>query len=104
MREILTSVLVPLADDLGEVGEPEESQAEQEKGEWVLSSWTLAHFCCEQVRTMLRGAWSHRRIQECQHVLQRYVRSRKRQRGHRENEQRAWLHTRCAQPAETFGA
>jgi hypothetical protein len=104
MREILTSVLLPLADDLGEAGEPEESQAEQEKGEWVLSSWTLAHFCCEQVRTMLRGAWSHRRIQECQHALQRYVRSRKRQRGHRESEQRAWLHTRCAKPAETLGA
>jgi hypothetical protein len=104
MREVLTSVLVPLADDLGEVGEPEESQAEQEKGEWVLSSWTLAHFCCEQVRTMLRGAWSRRRIQECQQALRRYVRSRKRKRGHRETEQRAWVQHRCRQPAAALGA
>jgi hypothetical protein len=55
MREPLTSVLEPRADDVGERSEPEESQAEQEE-QWVLSSWTLAHFCGEQVRTMLRGA------------------------------------------------
>jgi len=89
---------------LGEVGEPEESPAEQEKGEWVLRSWTLAHFCGEQVRTMLRGAWSRRRRQECQQALRRYVRSRKRQRGHRETEQRAWGQHRCRQPAAALGA
>ena len=104
MREILTSVLLPLADDLGEVDEPQESLAQQEKEEWVLSSWTLAHFCCEQVRTMLRGAWSRRRIQECQQALRRYVRSRKRKRGHRETEQRAWVQHRCRQPAGALGA
>ena len=104
MRQVLTSVLVPLADDLREVGKPEESQAEPEEGEWVLSSWTLAHFCCEQVRTMLRGAWSHRRIQECQHALRRYVRSRKRKRGHRETEQRAWLQRRCPQLGDALRA
>jgi hypothetical protein len=101
MRELLTSVLLPLADEIHDLGEQEGSQREEETPEWVLSSWTLAHFCCEQVRTMLRGAWSHRRIQECQQALQRYVRSRKRKRGHRETEQRAWVRTRCAQPAET---
>jgi hypothetical protein len=97
MREVLTGVLEPMAKDIRQVEEPEEE-------EWVLSSWTLAHFCGEQVRTMLRGAWSRRRTQECQHALRRYVRSRKRQRGHRETEQRAWVQRRCCQPAETFGA
>ncbi|MGZ3621916.1 MAG: hypothetical protein ACXWPG_02320, partial [Ktedonobacteraceae bacterium] len=66
---------------------------------WVLSSWTLAHMCGEQVRTMLRGAWSRRRIQECQHALQRYVRSHQRKRRHRESEQRAWLQSRSRLPA-----
>jgi Transposase DDE domain len=103
MRERLTSVLEPLADDVGEMSEPEESQAEQEE-EWVLSSWTLAHFCGEQVRTMLRGAWSRRRIQQCQQILRRYVRSHKRQRGHRETEQRAWVQYRYLHPAGALGA
>jgi hypothetical protein len=104
MREVLTSVLEPLADDLREGSAQEEGFGEPEAGEWILSSWTLAHFCCEQVRTMLRGAWSHRRIQQCQYALRRYVRSRKRQRGHRETEQRAWVQRRCSHPAETLGA
>lgn len=103
MREVLTSVLEPLAEDVCEVseGEGEENQripAEEEQ-EWVLSSWTLAHMCGEQVRTMLRGAWSRRRMQECQHALQRYVRSHRRKRGHRESEQRAWLQSRGRLPA-----
>ena len=104
MREILTSVLVPLADDLSEVSESAEGPGEPETGEWILSSWTVAHFCCEQVRTMVRGAWSHRRIQQCQQALQRYVRSRKRKRGHRETEQRAWLQRRGSPPAQAAGA
>lgn len=101
MREVLTSVLEPLAEDVCEVsegegeGEGEENQAEQE---WVLSSWTLAHVCSEQVRTMLRGAWSRQRIQACQHALQRYMRSHRRTRGHRESEQRAWVQSRGRQP------
>ena len=82
MRGILTSALVPLADDLPDVREPAEGAEAQEAEAWILSSWTLAHFCCEQVRTMVRGAWSHRRLQECQPALQRYMRSRKRKRGH----------------------
>jgi hypothetical protein len=104
MREILTSVLVPLADDLSDGRELTESVEESEAGEWILSSWTLAHFCCEQVRTMLRGAWTHRRIEQCQQALQRYVRSRKRKRGHRETEQRAWLQCRGSQTAQARGA
>ena len=91
MREVLTSVLEPLAEDVRAVSEDEESQQEQD---WILSSWTLAHFCSEQVRTMVRGAWSRRRTQECQQALQRYVRSHKRKRGHRESEQRAWVQSR----------
>lgn len=97
MREVLTSVLEPLAEDVREVNHDEQSQqeqGEQETGDWILSSWTLAHFCCEQVRTMVRGAWSRRRTQECQQALQRYVRSHKRKRGHRESEQRSWVQTR----------
>jgi hypothetical protein len=104
MREVLSSVLEPLAEDVCEVsegeGEEEQSQGEQEEEQdWVLSSWTLAHVCGEQVRTMLRGAWSHRRIQECQHALRRYMRSHRRKRGHRESEQRAWLQSRGRLPA-----
>jgi len=64
----------------------------------------LAHFWCEQVRTMVRGAWSQRRIQECQSALQRYVRSHQRKRGHRETEQRALVQRRCPPPAEAGGA
>jgi len=104
MREILTSVLVPLADDLSDVSEQAEGIQEPEAGEWILSSWTLAHFCCEQVRTMLRGAWSHQRIEQCQQALLRYVRSRQRKRGHCETQQRAWLQRRCCPSAEAAGA
>jgi hypothetical protein len=104
MREILTSTLMPLADDLAAVREPAEGAGEPEAEAWILSSWTLAHFCCEQVRTMVRGAWSQRRIQECQPALQRYVHSHKRKRGHRETEQRALVQRRCPQPAEAGGA
>lgn len=104
MRDVLSGVLEPLAEDLPDGSEQQGSQGEEDAPEWVLSSWTLAHFCCEQVRTMVRGAWSHRRIQQCQSALRRYVRSRKRKRGHRETEQRAWVQRQWFQPAETFGA
>ncbi len=104
IRELLTSVLVPLAEDIGQVEESQESQGELEAAEWILSSWTVAHFCCEEVRTMLRGAWSRRRKQECQQALRRYVCSRKRQRGHRETEQCAWVQRKCVQPAGAVGA
>ena len=104
MREVLTSALVPLADDLPDGSEQAEGVGEPEAGEWIRSHWTLAHFCCEQVRTMVRGAWSHRRLQECQQALQRYVRSRKRKRGHHETEQCAWLQRRCPPPASAGGA
>jgi Transposase DDE domain len=93
LRELLTSVLQPSQEEVRVWA----SEAEPGQGEEVLSSWTLAHFCCEQVRTMLRGAWTRQRIQQCQHALRRYVTSRKRKRGHRESEQRAWLQTRCSQ-------
>ena len=104
MREVLTSVLEPLAEDVCEVseceGEGEQNQGEpEEEQDWVLSSWTLAHVCGEQVRTMLRGAWSRQRIQQCQHALRRYMRRHRRKRGHRESEQRAWLQSRGRQPA-----
>ena len=98
MRGVLSSVLQPSQ----EVIRQEESDAEpeaQQQGEPILSSWTLAHFCGEQVRTMLRGAWTRQRIQQCQYALRRYVRSRPRPRGHRESEQRTWLQTRCSQLA-----
>jgi Transposase DDE domain len=99
MREVLTSVLEPLAEGVRDVSEDEESQGEQEAEDWILSSWTLAHFWCEQVRTMLRGAWSRPRTQECQRALRRYVRSHPRTRGHCESEQRAWVQSRGRQPA-----
>ena len=99
MREVLTSVLEPLAEDVCEVSEGEENQQEsEEEQDWVLSSWTLAYMCGEQVRTMLRGAWSRQRIQQCQHSLRRYMRSHRRKRGHRESEQRAWVQSRGRLP------
>ncbi len=91
MREILTSTLMPLADDLAAVREPAEGAGEPEAEAGILSSWTLAHL-------------SQRRIQECQSALQRYVRSHQRKRGHRETEQRALVQRRCPPPAEAGGA
>ena len=99
MREVLTSVLEPLAEDVCEGSESEGEGEPEEEQDWVLSSWTLAHMCAEQVRTMVRGAWSRRRMQECQHALRRYVRSHRRKRGHLESEQRAWLQSRGRLPA-----
>jgi hypothetical protein len=96
LRGVLSSVLAPDPEAIREWESDEERDVRQE-AEGILSSWTLAHFCCEQVRTMLRGAWTRQRIQHCQHALRRYVSSRKRKRGHRESEQRAWLQTRCSQ-------
>lgn len=98
MRDLLGRVLEPLAEEVVpvEAGEPSE---QPEKAARILSSWTLAHFCCEQVRTMLRGAWSRDRMQQCQHALRRYVCSRARKRGHSETQQRAWLDTKWAQLA-----
>lgn len=47
MREVLTSILEPLTADVHEMSELEEHQGEQEATDWILSSWTLAHFCCQ---------------------------------------------------------
>ena len=99
VRELLLGLLEPLREDIAELAEPEEESQEQAGPEWVLSSWTLAHVCSEQVRTMLRGAWTGQRIQRCLPLLWRYLCSRKRPRGHQETEQRAWLLTREVQRA-----
>jgi len=99
MRELLLGLLEPPIEEINELGEPEEDHQEQGAAQWVLSSWTLAHFCCEQVRTLLRGAWSRQRLRHCLHLLARYLCSRKRPRGHGETEQRAWLDTREVQRA-----
>ena len=98
LRELLTQVLSPTQGQIRELYEPEqEDEEESEESQWVISSWTVAHFCCEEVRTMLRGAWTRRRKQECEPALRRYVLSRKRKRGHRETEQRAWLEAKYLQ-------
>jgi hypothetical protein len=97
LRELLTQVLSPTQEPINQIGEPEVCEEEQEELQWVISSWTLAHFCCEEVRTMLRGAWTRRRKQECEPALRRSVFSRKRKRGHRESEQRAWLEAKYHQ-------
>ena len=101
LRELLLGLLEPRGEDIAEVVEPEEEEHEQE---WVLSSWTLAHVCSEQGRTMLRGAWTRRRIQHCLPFLRRYLCSRKRPRGHQETEQRAWLLRREIQRADRLRA
>src|SRR5204863_9977314 len=104
LRELLTQVLSPAQGAIKQISEPEECEEEQEEQQWIISSWTLAHFCCEEVRTMLRGAWTRRRKQECEPALRRYVFSRKRKRGHRETEQRVWLETKCRQLADRSAA
>ncbi len=101
LRERLLSLLEPLAEDIVELAEGQEAQDEPER---VLSSWTLAQVCSEQVRTMLRGAWTRRRIQVCLPFLLRYLCSRQRPRGHQETEQRAWLLRREVQRAERLRA
>jgi hypothetical protein len=97
LRGLLTQVLSPMQEQIKQVWEPEECQEEPEESQWVFSSWTVAHFCCEEIRTMLRGAWTRRRKQECAPALLRYVLSPKRKRGHRESEQRAWLEAKYCQ-------
>jgi len=98
LRDLLTQVLLPTQGHMTELCEPEqEDEDESEALQWVMSSWTLAHFCCEEVRTMLRGTWTRRRKQECEPALRRYVLSRRRKRGHRETEQRAWLEAKYRQ-------
>ena len=97
LRELLTQVLLPMQGPINQIREPEDRDEEQEEQQWVISSWTLAHFCCEEVRTMLRGAWTRRRKQECEPALRRYIFSRKRKRGHRESEQRVWLEAKYRQ-------
>jgi hypothetical protein len=92
MQQVLTGVLSPCAGELREMKEEPSEEQESEEVEWVLSQWTLAHFCSEEVRTMLRGTWTRQRKEQCRAALQRYVRSRKRKRGHCFTEQRAWLH------------
>jgi len=94
LRELLTEVLQPPQGPIRQLAEPEQ---EVEASHWVISSWTVAHFCCEEVRTMLRGAWTRRRKQECEPDLRRYLLSRKRLRGHRETEQRAWVEAKYRQ-------
>jgi hypothetical protein len=101
LRELLLGLLEPLGEDIAELADREEEQDEQH---WVLSSWTLTHWCSEQVRTMLRGAWSRQRIEHCLPLLWRYVCSRKRPRGHQQTDQCAWLLSREVQRASRLRA
>lgn len=95
MEQLLTGVLSPCTGQIREVRESEQAEeGEPEQEGWVLSQWTLTHFCSEEVRTMLRGTWTRQRKEDCRLALQRYVRSRQRKRGHRQSEQRAWLQER----------
>lgn len=93
MREVLSTALESHDEDFTTVAEVVERVAASEgkAQEWIVSSWTVAHFCSEEVRTLLRGAWSRQRKHACQAALRRYVRSHPRKRVHRETEQRAWL-------------
>jgi DDE family transposase len=99
LRDLLTEVLLPTQGPISHAWESEECNEEPEEFQRVFSSWTVAHFCCEEVRTMLRGAWTRQRKLECAPALLRYVLSPKRKRGHRESEQRAWLETKYCQMA-----
>ena len=104
MREVLSAALAPMSEDIVELGVDLGVQEESQDELWILSSWTLAHFWSEEVRTMLRGAWTRQRKQACQQALRRYVRSHPRQRGHRESEQRAWLEARASQSSSAVPA
>lgn len=95
MRDLLSAVLTP---SVGPIEDERAIREEDQEDEWIISTWTVAHFCCEELRTFLRGTWSRERKQQCEEYLRRYVRSRKRKREHRETEQRAWLQARSSQP------
>ncbi len=91
MREVFESTLTAMTANMLMCAEPSE-----EANEEVVSSWTLAHFCIEMVRIMLRATWSTARKQQCREHLLRYVRSCPRPRGHSESEQRTWFQARAA--------
>ncbi len=73
------------------------TEASEEAEAGMLSSWALAHFCSEEMRTMLRNSWFRARKQQCRNPLLRYVRTRPRRREHRESGQRVWLQSRYCQ-------
>jgi hypothetical protein len=97
MRDLLSAVLTP---SVGPVEDERAIREQDQEEDWIISTWTVAHFCCEELRTLLRGAWSRERKQQCEEYLRRYVRSHKRKREHRETEQRAWLQARISQSME----
>jgi hypothetical protein len=99
LRELLLGLLEPVQEQITDLSAMEEGQPEQQADAWVLSSWTLAHFCCGQVRTMLRGAWTRQRIIDCLPLLWRYLCSHTRPRGHQQTDQCAWLLRREVQRA-----
>lgn len=99
LRELLLGLLEPLGEELTDLSALEAGQPKQQADAWVLSSWTLAHVCSEQVRTMLRGAWTRQRIEDCLPLLWRYLCSRTRPRGHQQTDQCAWLLRREVQRA-----
>src|SRR2546430_10958365 len=68
LRDLLTEVLSPMQGQIRQVWEPEERDEEPEESQWVISSWTVAHFCCEEVRTMLRGAWTRSIVRSEEHT------------------------------------
>ena len=94
MSELFRGVLTAPAGKMTEVPCLPEEESEAEQGVW--SQWTLAHMGYDEVRTTLRGAWSHQRTKQCHEHLVRYIRSHPRKRGHQQSEQRDWFRQRYA--------
>lgn len=59
-----------------------------------VSSWSVAKLCLQTLRQQVLGHWSMARLRACLPRLQRFLTSKRRQRGHQETDVRHWLERR----------
>jgi hypothetical protein len=59
-----------------------------------VSSWSVAKLCLQTLRQQVLGHWSMARLRACLPRLQRFLTSKRRQRGHQETDVRHWLQRR----------
>ncbi len=59
-----------------------------------VSSWSIGKLCLQTLRQQVLGQWSMARLRACLPRLQRFLTSKRRQRGHQETDVRCWLERR----------
>jgi hypothetical protein len=93
LQEEVQSGLQEAYQALDQAEEPCSYDLEEEgESSGVMSSWTIAHLSCQQVKTMLRGTWPTKRIIACLDQLRRYFSARSRQkRPHQQSVFQVWL-------------